>query len=237
MAHFYQHNRPSYTSVSAPIFAPPTPHRHSHRHSHSVPTSRISVRPHAPTRSHPAADIDPVLAYHGHSQHASIEFDLTLSLSHILVSHGPARSSYSGLSSHDLAYPATSPPLPYLHIRCEELPWSIDVYPALNSDSGVVTVGDVLHGIYRALRHRVSSSEWHASSSSMQHRVRDAWVRRCKRQQSYKERTYESNNGLRRIDWLAKNTLFRGLSPGRASDHWIMHVGQPEKTVKFRVGS
>lgn len=121
---------------------------------------------------------------------------------------------------------------------CEDLPWPIDVYPALNGGGGgIVTVEDVLKGVYRALRHRVSASEWHASSPNMQHRVRDAWVRRCKRQQSHKERTYESNNGLRRIDWLAKNTLFLGLTPGKTPDRWVMHVGQAEKTVKFRAGS
>ncbi|KAF8521327.1 hypothetical protein JB92DRAFT_2891323 [Gautieria morchelliformis] len=244
MAHFHHHrHHPSHTSVSAPVFAHPTAHHHSHtRHTRPVPISSTSStarhlrHAYAPARVHPTAAVDAVLAYN-HSARPPIEFDLTLSPSQILIAQGPSRSSYAGLTQRDLSSPATTPPMAYIHIRCDDLPWSIDVYPSTDSGSGVVTVGDVLHGIYRALRRRVSSAEWDASSPGMQQRVRDAWLRRCKRQQSHKERSYESNNGLRRVDWLTKYTVFRGLSPGKSHDHWVMHVGQGEKSVKFWAGS
>lgn len=237
MSRSYYH-RPSHSSVSAPIFAHSTNStHHSHtRRSHPATTTSSTTRLYTPRARHTTA-IDPVLAYNSHSGHASIEFDLTLPPTQILISNGSSRSSYAALSSRDLAHPATSPPLPYIHIRCSDMPWSIDVYPSPNSGSGIVTVGDVLYAIYRALRRRVSASDWNASSPSMQDRVRDAWLRRCKRQQSSEERNYEKNNGLRRVDWLMKNTVFRGLTPGQSNDHWVMHVGHGEKSVKFWSGT
>ncbi|KAF8587748.1 hypothetical protein K439DRAFT_1630359 [Ramaria rubella] len=237
MAHFFHHHH-QHHAAAAPVFAAPPTHLHSGTRAHTM--SKVSSalprghHPHTKQRVHPTAVVDPVLAYHAHAAHASIEFDLTLPPSHILISHGPSRSSYVGLPAQDLTVAATSPPVPHLRIQCEHLPWPIEVHPSAHSGAGVVTVGDVLEAIYRALRHRVRGTEYYASSTEVQHRVRDAYLRRCKRNQSMSGRAYETNNGLRRVDWLMKNTIFQGLSPGRSHDHWVMHVAQGAKSVKFR---
>ncbi|KIJ29188.1 hypothetical protein M422DRAFT_137610, partial [Sphaerobolus stellatus SS14] len=128
------------------------------------------------------------------------------------------------LSSRDRALPATNPPSSYLTIACEEFPWVIDIRPSSSSSSPYVTVGDVLDGVYRGLRHHVSTAEWENASPNTQDRVRESYHRRCKRTQTHRDREVESKNGLRRIDWLGKSTMFMGLMPGRRVGQWIMHV-------------
>jgi len=164
----------------------------------------------------------------------AIEYDVSLPPSQI-TRRSHSSSSYGGLSPGDHARPATSTQLSFLRLQCDLLPWPIDIYPA--DHSTVVTVGDVLHGIYHDLRLHISGPEWNGAPSDTRERVRQSWLRRCKRQQTHRDREYEASNGLRRIDWLSKDTVFQGLSPGTSRDNWILHLRQGEKTVKFWAGS
>jgi len=241
MAQFYHHH-------AAPVFAPPpTYHRRAQAYPHPAPavTPRYP-RPRAaqaPAAEHPrhrstsravaTTDLDPILLYHTHISNAPIEFDVSLPPAQILVSQGSSRSSYSSLTPRHLSPPAVYPPLSFMRIKCPLLPWPIDVHPDARSGSTVVTVGNVLEAIYSALRHRVSEAEWRAASPETQQRVRHAYLRRCKRQQSHTKRAYEESQGLRRIDWLVMNTAFQGLTPGKSPDRWVMHLRPGEKTVRF----
>ncbi|KAF8518279.1 hypothetical protein BU17DRAFT_48872 [Hysterangium stoloniferum] len=196
-------------------------------------TSSTSTPSSQPRYASSSVSIDPLLAFHSHASNLVTQFDVSLPPSQIIQR---LNSSYdNNLSPRDRARPATSPPLPFLRLKCSLLPWPIDVDPA--DHSGVVTVGDVFAAIYYELRRHVTRPEWEGAPADVRERVRQSWLRRCKRQQTHRDREHESSNGLRRIDWLAKDTVFQGLSPGRSRDEWVLHLRQGEKTVKFWAGS
>lgn len=224
---------PAPASTSTPMYMFPS---NSPSSSYSSPySSGASSRTRSRSFSNPAPAVDSLLAYHSHPSNVLINYDF---------SHPPSQATLRrsssvpvGLSASDLTRPASYPPLEKMYITCPYLPWTITVYPS-SSHRPVVTVGDVLETLFRTLRKHVSGDEWHSEHSKRRETVRQAWLRRVKRQQTHKDREYERSNGLRRIDWLEKMTVFQGLELAKGSKNtWILHVRQGDKTVKFWNGS
>ncbi|GJJ15204.1 hypothetical protein Clacol_009480 [Clathrus columnatus] len=231
-------NRSSSHHVPAP--APPSVKIPSPTYtlfSSNSPSSPQSSSSRARSRSfsNPAPAIESLLAYH--PSDVLINYDLSHPPSQATVIRRSSSSIRKELSPSELDRPATYPPIGEMHITCPYLQWTCIVYP-LSSHRSIVTVGDVLETLFRFLRKHVSGEEWHSEKKSTQENVRQAWLRRVKRQQTHKDREYEKKNGLRRIDWLEKLTVFQGLELVKGSrSTWLLHVRQGDKTVKFWNGS
>ncbi|KAF8624324.1 hypothetical protein AX17_007153 [Amanita inopinata Kibby_2008] len=144
-----------------------------------------------------------------------LSFDLTLD---------PSETAIARLPAAVLLEPATYPPLPHMIIAHKRLPWQI----RLGSSDGphatpYVTVRDVLHGIQRFLRCGATKTEYERiPSEQARSGVSNAYVRRCKAAYDFEA---ERVAGLKRVDFLAGNTRFVGLSgTSRGPEVWELHT-------------
>jgi hypothetical protein len=134
-----------------------------------------------------------------------------------------------GLSPRVLAEPATSPPLPCLFILLPGTPWHISIHPS-SSKGAYVTVADVLTGIYRGLRRQVQKEEVETLpvSQPFMASVRQAFYSRCSRLTRVVDAAAvdsEARKGIRRIDFLLGNHMFRGLlATPDSPDMWKLSV-------------
>lgn len=110
-----------------------------------------------------------------------------------------------------LALPATTPAVQHLKIRCELLPWGIDVTPSQSYGNQWVTVGDVMAEIHKALRLQVHQGE-----------MVEAWKHRpsgrafvdeacLKRISLSRDPATERKWGIRRVDFLQDRVWFAGF--------------------------
>ena len=111
--------------------------------------------------------------------------------------------------------PATHPALPSLAITCDYLPWTIIVVPTPGAawSTSFVTVGDVLHTLYRTLRLGVTDFELGAADPALRARVHASYVARYRRVAQPAEREIEKAKSVKRVDYLCDRTSFRGLAP------------------------
>jgi len=124
----------------------------------------------------------------------------------------------TAISHNDRAQLATSPPRQRMRITCELMPWSISV-----SNPAGVTCGDVFDAIYKCLNRRVRRSEWLIAQESLQEKVIRAFAWRCYNAPG--PPGYEEQQGPKRVDWLLKKTVFKGLSHSGEEDTWVLHLG------------
>ncbi|KAI0285677.1 hypothetical protein BC826DRAFT_1051045 [Russula brevipes] len=111
------------------------------------------------------------------------------------------------LSPAILGAVASIPPLPYLTLRIDDLPWRFSVFPdaALSRDRKGVTIQDVLLGIYHQLRVAVKSDEYEAMSKYKKEKIFQAFERRVGTD------PVQRGAGLRRIDCLGGRHIAQGL--------------------------
>ena len=111
--------------------------------------------------------------------------------------------------------PATNPPLPSLAIICDYLPWTIVVVPTPGAlwAAPYVTVGDVLHTLFRTLRLGATEHELGALETALRDRVLRAYVGRYRSVAAPREREVEKAKGVKRVDYLCDRTAFLGLAP------------------------
>ncbi|KAF8879374.1 hypothetical protein BD779DRAFT_1552009 [Infundibulicybe gibba] len=188
-------------------------------HNHSPPTPALSSSNFSPASSsgpltppqHPSARLP------GPSPYPSdYHYDVTLPASTISTKHRQA-------ATFSLSEPATSPPLRSMTVTSPHLPWSIKVYPSRHS---VITVSDVLQGIYNALRTNLSASEFYAlPTHKHQRRATAAYEARYRRIRGAHAYDEEKRSGLKRVDYLMDNTRFAGLTAShRGPELFTMHV-------------
>lgn len=134
--------------------------------------------------------------------------------------------------------PATQPPLPSLAIICEYLPWTIIVVPTPGAlwTAPYVTVGDVLHTLYRTLRLAATDLELAVLEPTLRDRIQRAYVARYRRIAAPREREAEKAKAIKRVDYLCDRTAFlglaavpsgipaKGLAPGMV---WALQVAKP----------
>jgi len=136
----------------------------------------------------------------------------------------PMALTYRGypLSVPTLSEPATTPPLPYLSLKCVYLPKHIKVYAANGS---FVTLNDIFYAVYNALRASLTEADYYAiPSSSDQKRTVRAYEKRYRRMphpSSYEE---EKRAGMKFVDLLLEHVEFAGISRGHKPDEWYLHV-------------
>ncbi|RXW21469.1 hypothetical protein EST38_g4387 [Candolleomyces aberdarensis] len=124
-----------------------------------------------------------------------------------------------------LSEPATEPPVPYMELVSSRIPWKIIIHPS-NREVSIVTVGDVIAGIYRNLRLPVSPAEFSlVQSKDQQTRISDAYRRRCKRLPTAEAIAKDLKKGLKRVDFLEGSNIFSGLSATKEGGHvWQLHA-------------
>ncbi|KAI1787993.1 hypothetical protein LXA43DRAFT_1162345 [Ganoderma leucocontextum] len=134
--------------------------------------------------------------------------------------------------------PATHPPLPSIAVICDYLPWTIIVVPTPGSlwAAPYVTVGDVLHTLYRTLRLAATDHELGVLDPALRDRVQRAYVARYRLVGNPRERELEMAKSVKRVDYLCDRTAFlgltavpsgnpaKGLPPGTV---WALHVAKP----------
>jgi hypothetical protein len=108
----------------------------------------------------------------------------------------------------DLTRFACEPPLPYMRLYHQRLPWYIDVHA---SNPTGVNLGDLLMSIWTTLRWQIQKSDfWNDElSDADRDKVTRAWSTRCHGD------IMEQRAGLRRVDFLRRHVLFEGLVKGR----------------------
>ena len=221
------------SSSSGPATPPPvwySPPQASAKSSHSSP--RLAA-----AHAHAHYQIHPLLAAAPDGGLPALSWDLSL----------PAESSRAQLPPHPaqltdtlVSAPATSPPLASLAIICAHLPWTITVTPTRGASwaAPYVTVGDVLHTLFRTLRLGVTEPELGAGvlDAPARDRVHDAYVRRYRRVVDGRERDAEKAKGVKRVDFLRDQRMFGGLSlvqgglPAKRVPHgavWVLHTAKP----------
>ncbi|KAF8879388.1 hypothetical protein BD779DRAFT_1552097 [Infundibulicybe gibba] len=210
---------------------------------HSPPTPALSSSNYSPASSsgpltppqHPSGRLPgpspyaisfPPTSHHKHpmtihvhpllSSPAIISYDVTLPASTISTKHRQA-------ATFSLSEPATNPPLRSMTVTSPHLPWSIKIYPSRHS---VITVSDVLQGIYSALRTNLSASDFYALPTHKdQRRATAAYEARYRRMRGTRAYDEEKRGGLKRVDYLMDNTRFAGLTAShRGSESFTMHV-------------
>ncbi|RPD60315.1 hypothetical protein L226DRAFT_471583 [Lentinus tigrinus ALCF2SS1-7] len=157
----------------------------------------------------------------------------------------PAESSHAHLARYPprltdtiVSEPATNPPMQSLAIICTHLPWTITVTPTRGAiwAAPYVTVGDVLHTLYRTLRLGVTEPELGVLDAAGRDRVHDAYVRRYRRVGDPRDRDAEKAKGIKRVDFLRDHRAFYGMSlvqgglPAKRLPHgavWMLHTAKP----------
>jgi hypothetical protein len=175
-------------STSGPITPPPPPTAQLHStyiykpfSVASEPKYSISIHPPLATTIHPRFEID--------------------------LSTYSTSSQPSGLTSRVLCDGATIPPVNSFTVVCEHLPWTMTITPSSPKLGAIVTVSDVLCGLYLALRHHVKLTELQSEPHHHQQRIHEAYLSRCHRLPPG-AREVEMAKGVRRIDFLlGKNRL------------------------------
>lgn len=108
-----------------------------------------------------------------------------------------------------------------IRINCDILPWPITI--DIEQEEGLdrsPRIEDIAKSIYVSLWKLASFVDLNDQTTERQSRIQKAYRRRC-RQLSIPAET----DGLRRIDFLEGQTMFRGLSPGNHDDEWHLHFG------------
>jgi len=121
----------------------------------------------------------------------------------------------------------------------------------LSHQQQYITLGHLLDTVHAFLQRRVRRSEWLIANERMQEKVVRAFAWRCynspgprgafqtgplftsKWRNANQPLGYlgiEERQGPKRVDWLLKRTVFRGLSRihggGEGEEEWELHLGQ-----------
>ena len=126
------------------------------------------------------------------------------------------------LSSYDLDQPAMNPQMTRVRIVCSAIPqWPVDVHvsgttltphrrqrPALP----YLTLEDVIWAVHASLHRKISHEDWGRLSVSQETEIARAYTRRYKASGSMNEVRRQQADGVKRVDFLLKNTWFKGFT-------------------------
>ncbi|KAF8816857.1 hypothetical protein BYT27DRAFT_6379298 [Phlegmacium glaucopus] len=129
----------------------------------------------------------------------------------------PALDQFGHDFMTDKAFPDS---ISVIRINCDILPWPIIINIEQDGLDRSPLIEDISNSIYVSLWKLASSVDLNHQTAERQGRIQKAYRRRC-RQLSIPQET----DGLRRIDFLEGQTMFRGLSPGSHDDEWYLHIG------------
>jgi hypothetical protein len=125
------------------------------------------------------------------------------------------------LGTYDLEQPATNPPMRRVKVVCDAIPqWPVDLQVTGTSLSPhrrhrgalpYLTLEDVVHAVHASLHRNISYGEWGGLSLSQRTDVARAYTHRYKASGSDWEVRQQQSEGVKRVDFLLKNTWFKGF--------------------------
>lgn len=153
---------------------------------------------------HPLLEFDP--------ENPKLAWDVRLPPETIRASNNPIRGhQWHKLTSRTLQQQALSPPWTFMRLKCELLPWVVEV-----SNPSGVTVQDVLEAVYECLREPIEREDWREASVDWRGRLKEVWKRRCMMAGEMLDggrvaRMEEEKMGVRRVDWLLWDFEWLGI--------------------------
>ena len=201
------------SSPSGPITPPST------YPAHLPPHVAYPSRRYEPFQGRPlAAPVPPPSLRPGQIHHylsTASSFNYDLSLPPETVAHD-YRLPIQFLSEY-----ATYPPVTHMQISIPYLPWRIPVH----ATRAYVSIEDVLNALYVSFRKNIGQGDYAILSPSAQHRVKEAYERRCRRSnRDPRMQDWERRGGVKRIDFLMDRKCFRGLTRTSMPDVWQLEV-------------
>ena len=121
--------------------------------------------------------------------------------------------------------PATHPPLQQLTIVHPLFMWNVEVFPSSSTSAVCVTVKDVLSTLYRELAKGVDPAHYADLTPAERQCVDNAYFSRCSDIQDVNQRNHTKSRGVIKLDFLAGQTHFMGLSGTTIGpDIWELNV-------------
>jgi hypothetical protein len=214
--------------------------------SDDTPPARTHALPPAPARPSRRGSLPvykSINAYHVHysSPHSHHHHHVYASAHRYLAPHGivwdvrnaPSTITRSGhaISGRALYEPACGPAQSFMRIALitsagTHFPWNVKVYAS--SDTGFVTLEDVVFAVHAALRVSITSSDYSLlRTTDDQKRVARAYEERYRRLRSERAYQDEKRAGMKRVDFLMGRTRWIGLEQNKKKgvDEWIMRLG------------
>ncbi|KAI0737781.1 hypothetical protein C8Q80DRAFT_1114587 [Daedaleopsis nitida] len=149
-----------------------------------------------------------------------------------------SQTSGTPVTLEELLEPATHPPVYHMRIVCEQLPdWPIVLephttarereressspflsarVPARAADEAPITVYDVLMAVHRTVQRRIAQTDWVRLTRRQTNAISAAYTRRCRTYPS--AQAFEEAQGVRRVDYLFDQYMFRGIMRENAQD-------------------
>ncbi|KDR74671.1 hypothetical protein GALMADRAFT_25313, partial [Galerina marginata CBS 339.88] len=117
---------------------------------------------------------------------------------------------HRSIPNHILCEPATNPPLAFITISSQHLPWSIEVHA---SRRAYITLEELFNAVYYSLRTNITKSEFESlPSQTDRRRATRAYERRYRRFHSTTTYHAEKYGGMKRIDFFMGHSCFLGVS-------------------------
>jgi hypothetical protein len=131
-------------------------------------------------------------------------------------------------ASEGFSQPATHPPLQRLTIVHPLFMWNVEVFPSSSTPGACITVSDVLSTLYYELSKGVDPAHYADLPDAERQCVDNAYFRRCSDIQEAIQRNHAMNRGVIKLDFLAGQTHFLGLSgTTNGPDIWELNVSYP----------
>ncbi|KAI0002429.1 hypothetical protein BJV74DRAFT_949129 [Russula compacta] len=134
-------------------------------------------------------------------------------------------SGFHGLTTlggYDLEQPATNPQMTRVRVVCDPIPqWPVDLQVIGTTLSPhrrrrgalpYLTLEDVLSAVHASLHRKISHEEWGRLTVSQETEVARAYTRRFKSSGSEWASRQQQAEGVKRVDFLLKNTWFKGFT-------------------------
>jgi hypothetical protein len=135
---------------------------------------------------------------------------------------GSSHYDIATMSSYDLEQPATNPQMTRVRVVCDAIPqWPVDLQVVGTSLSPhrrrraalpYLTLEDVILAVHATLHRKISHEEWGRLSMSQETEVSRAYTHRYKASGSDWEVRQQQSEGVKRVDFLLKNTWFKGFT-------------------------
>ncbi|KAI0300472.1 hypothetical protein B0F90DRAFT_1951079 [Multifurca ochricompacta] len=135
---------------------------------------------------------------------------------------GSGANQLTTLSGYDLEQPATNPQMTRVRIVCDMIPqWPVDLqvigttlspHRRRRASLPYLTLEDVVHAVHAALHRKITHEEWGRLTTTQETEVARAYTRRFKASRSTSEEREQQAEGVKRVDFLLKNTWFKGFT-------------------------
>jgi len=142
-----------------------------------------------------------------------------------VISYDLSEQPQLSSASDGCSQPATSPPLQRLTIVHPLFMWNVEVFPSSSTPGAFVTVNDVLSTLYSELTPGVDPAHYANLPPEERQCVDNAYFYRCSHIRDVNKRKYAEARGVIKLDFLAGQTRFKGLSGTTSGpDIWELNV-------------